>query len=84
MINAFIIHYEYGGKKNFANVVEFKNPRSVFYITPINSLNDLPDSKLILRRTNDRFTLAEQSGPADAGLVDILSEQILYHLKNEA
>jgi hypothetical protein len=82
MIHAFIIHYEYAGEKTFANVIEYKEPRSVFYVTPINADNNFPASRLILRRANNRFILAEQSGPADAVLVDIIGEQILCYLKH--
>jgi hypothetical protein len=76
MIRAFIIEYDFNGKKEFANVVEYKHTPADFYISPIATDYNTQKLIIILRLVNGKLFPTEHSAPVNETLLNALQDAI--------
>jgi hypothetical protein len=75
LTRAFIIEFEYAGRVEFANVVEYKGGFSIFHVAIISG-DEKRDTKLILKQTGDKIELAENSPTTDENLAKVVSANL--------
>lgn len=80
MIRTFMIEFEYYGKTEFANVVEYKYSPSVFYVSTVNKDYKAPSRKLILHQVENRIETTQHSQPADESFVNAVAEKIQEYI----
>jgi hypothetical protein len=78
-----MIDFEYEGKKQYANVAEYKHSPSVFYVSTIPKDYSDPVLKLILREIEGRIEPTPLSPPANDNLIRIVAEKIKQYITTQ-
>lgn len=80
MIRTFMIEFDYEGKKEYANVAEYKHSPNVFYVSTVPKDYSLPALRLILREMEERLEPTPLSPSANENLINIIVEKIREYI----